>query len=383
MPGAQIVINQSGGAGAGSPGIARNDIWVGQVVQLESAIVNTSYAWELLDAPAGSAATIGSPTNQNATITPDLPGTYRIRLVVNGGGANNTKIIIFRVRYDSTGALVGRGWALPAVGERQEEANYTTRGYKEPFEFFFADLDETLTRLEERDMDGDVNTRIEWVLDGTSPHANTGYGGVAIPLTPAGSVPAVTEGQTAPFWKSIYNGANTSCLKTANTSEKPTGTSLTASIWVKLKALTTGANILNKEYRSDGSHTAPFNTFAIQQGATSGFWSVMVSIGSTAYTLTLNAEPYLLTTNEWLLLALTYDGTSLRAYLNGTLCGTLVTPGGALDYGTNGPYGVMGFPNGTTVGSTGFANLVRIEGVVRSAEYLLSYYKKGVGWRWL
>lgn len=149
MAGAIIVADQNTGAGAGSPGLARNDLWLGQVVDLYVGTGgNTSYLWELLDKPVASAAVLTAPATAFATsFTPDAVGTYRVRLTTNGGGIGNVQTLVLRVRYDATGELVNRGWAYPAFGEISPEANYGTnaRGWGEVLESIF---DNVLSSLE-------------------------------------------------------------------------------------------------------------------------------------------------------------------------------------------------------------------------------------------
>lgn len=143
MPGAVIVINQPTGAGAGTPGIARKDLWQAQQVELSIGTGgNTDPVWTLLSVPAGSAASLSSPTSLTCNFTPDLVGTYRIRLQVNGGGPGNVQTLVARVRRNSSGVLVNRGWAYPAVGELQAEANYdgNTRGWAEVVETILEDV---------------------------------------------------------------------------------------------------------------------------------------------------------------------------------------------------------------------------------------------------
>lgn len=144
MPGAVIVADQPSGAGAGVPGTARQDLWLSQQIDLSVGTGgNSSYQWELLDKPPGSAAALATPTAATSSFTPDLVGTYRIRLVTNGGGAGNVQILVFRVRYNNVGALTERGWALPGLGEAGiEENNYggNARGYDQVLRYIFADL---------------------------------------------------------------------------------------------------------------------------------------------------------------------------------------------------------------------------------------------------
>lgn len=143
MPGAVIVADQSAGAGAGSPGVARKDLWQGRAVSLYLGVGgNTTYLWELLSKPTGSASVLTSSTASTSEFTPDLVGTYRVRLTVNGGGPGNVQTRVYRCRYTNAGALASRGWALPAYGETAAEANYGANavGYGEVFETILADI---------------------------------------------------------------------------------------------------------------------------------------------------------------------------------------------------------------------------------------------------
>ncbi len=144
MPGAIIVADQPAGAGSGTPGQARQDLWQSQVVNLSvSTSGNTGFSWELLDRPPGSATSLSTPNSSTSSFTPDVVGTYRIRLSVNGGGAGNVQIRVFRCRFDNAGTLVNRGWALPALGEAGiDENNYNgnVRGTDQVLRFIFDDL---------------------------------------------------------------------------------------------------------------------------------------------------------------------------------------------------------------------------------------------------
>ncbi len=141
---AEITINQPLGAGAGAAGEARNDLWEGQEVELvASSGAGTSWAWSLLGTPPGSSATLTDGTTSLAKITPDVGGTYRVQLIEDGV---NYAVRVFRVRYDNSGVLKDRGWALPAIDEGsidgRDEANYgtNTRGWDEPWQFIKNDL---------------------------------------------------------------------------------------------------------------------------------------------------------------------------------------------------------------------------------------------------
>ena len=125
MPGAEIRFDQAANPiPVGTPGVARDDIWLSQPVVCHSVLSgNTAWQWSFLDVPPGSAAVFSGSTTPAATFTPDIPGTYRIQLVTNSGGLGNILVLVIRVRYSSTGALLFHGLCLPAFGERVNEDN--------------------------------------------------------------------------------------------------------------------------------------------------------------------------------------------------------------------------------------------------------------------
>lgn len=130
------------GPSPGTPGVPRKDIWQGWQVNLRSTGTAISYQWILLDRPPTSAATILNATSATANITPDVPGSYRVLLITSGGGPGNIMTLVFRVRFDNTGALVNRGWALPALGETAAEDDFDGlgRGWAEFWEEVMPDL---------------------------------------------------------------------------------------------------------------------------------------------------------------------------------------------------------------------------------------------------
>lgn len=150
MPGALIAINQDRPGPTtsfGTPGVARNDLWMSQTVRPTSALGgNASQEWTLLDVPPGSASIISAADQITCAFDPDMPGSYRLQLTTNGGGPGNVQILICAVRYDVAGLLVARGWRIPALNEVASEDNFLgqTRGWDEALRFILTDVRETL-----------------------------------------------------------------------------------------------------------------------------------------------------------------------------------------------------------------------------------------------
>jgi hypothetical protein len=81
-------------------GASRDDLTVGDVVLLQSATAETTYAWTLAYKPAGSTATFsGVAVNPSpGSFTVDKEGSYLIRLTVNAGTGTETTQFV-RLRY--------------------------------------------------------------------------------------------------------------------------------------------------------------------------------------------------------------------------------------------------------------------------------------------
>lgn len=122
MPQALITIN----AVTGSNPPNGTALAINTVVSLDN--VNTggevSYFWEFLDRPAGSAAAFSAAAVQNPTFTPDVEGTYLIRLTVNAALATEAVDTVIAAI-----AQMKSGIRIPAAGETTEES--TSRGWAE------------------------------------------------------------------------------------------------------------------------------------------------------------------------------------------------------------------------------------------------------------
>lgn len=176
MAGAIIVIDQPGGAGSGSPGVARNDLWQSKQVNLSCAVVNSGYQWDLLDVPPGSGAALVGEGTSTPHFLPDLIGSYRVQLTTNGGGPSNVQILVMRVRNSSTGVLVNRGWAPPAFGEQSGESNYdgNTRGWAENIEYILTDVNAVLSNVLPVPDGGDVGKILTATADGEAAWVDAG-----------------------------------------------------------------------------------------------------------------------------------------------------------------------------------------------------------------
>lgn len=91
MASANIIFQQNGD-GYTTP-VSRDDLVLNSAVtvlnQNNSGI--TAWQWVIVDKPTNSTAALVSPTSSSTTFTPDIEGTYLIKLVVNAGSVRDQK----------------------------------------------------------------------------------------------------------------------------------------------------------------------------------------------------------------------------------------------------------------------------------------------------
>jgi len=103
---------------------SNNDLPIDTLVQLSNSDNGgeLTYLWEWIDKPEGSLAAFSDPAIENPTFTPDVEGTYLIRLTVNRTlGTESINKVICGVKQMKSGMRV------PAAGETTEES--TSRGW--------------------------------------------------------------------------------------------------------------------------------------------------------------------------------------------------------------------------------------------------------------
>ena len=83
----------------------------------------SQWQWTIVDKPTNSAAFLVSPTSSTTTFTPDIAGTYLVKLVVNSGAASNqvgagikTANLHYRIpaATETIEFSTSRGWAIAA-----------------------------------------------------------------------------------------------------------------------------------------------------------------------------------------------------------------------------------------------------------------------------
>ena len=226
----------------------------------------------------------------------------------------------------------------------------------------------------------DSNTVINWIFDeSAAPFANSGTGGSLNSSAGSGSVITSRQGI---FNLAVSNGSGaTNGLTSGNTSVGESN-SITLSCWVYLRAYTNFADIVVKQYRNDGTWTAPFASVQLDQdNSGNGGLQFVVAIGGVARVVNSIPAADKLQLNKWYFLALTYDSTTgtLSGYINGDLIGTATGAAGNIDWGTHGAWCVLGNTATTSETTNGMVDDVRIENVVRSQAYLQTMYRAGAG----
>ena len=103
----------------GQPGRARDDLLLGLPVTLRNSDDTdvVRWVWALIDVPLGSTATLSGTTSPQVTFTPDVAGSYLVRLMVNDGLAGQIDLKVAAVK-DSLGRR------FPATGETASSVNW-------------------------------------------------------------------------------------------------------------------------------------------------------------------------------------------------------------------------------------------------------------------
>ena len=130
----------------------------------------------------------------------------------------------------------------------------------------------------------------------------------------------------------VFNGSSSGIVTTLGNSQLPVSSSWSCSCWINSSSFSSATNILGME---DGS--SPYYGWSLYQN-TSGVLYPMVN-GN------LQGSGTTLTANQWYNVILTYNGTVLKFYVNGSQIGSDITtsisaPSSNFDVGNLGIYSV-------------------------------------------
>ena len=218
----------------------------------------------------------------------------------------------------------------------------------------------------------DSSTQLCWLLDNTAaPCANSGVGGTLDLARYYGSPEYSASGPWGAGSTCIYFPGSTG-LGTVDTSLGETATALTVSVWFYVQS-STDSNIISKESHLRGSSWSnPYVAWAIclkPDGQVRCLLTTGTGEGAYKEVYTGNARVGL---KQWVFATLTYDGTTIRVYLNGRLVASdAPTSPGSINYAAHGPYTLGGFSYNTYNETSNMRiSDARVENVVRTGEYL-------------
>lgn len=232
----------------------------------------------------------------------------------------------------------------------------------------------------------DSNDVIVIPLTGSSPYENKGYAGSQADWAPYGFPVITAQGlisiggaSNAIYIPSTYlvnvrNGAGggSDVLVTPNVS---------ISGWVFMRRNTNyPAEIFNKQYFANG-WSSPFLTFGFQtHSSNDGQLDLYITLNGTLQTQLRTPTSYVFPVGRWCHLGGTWDGTTLRMYINGSLAASAPYTG-VIDYGiagTRGLWYVGGIPgSGSNQDSPVIVQDVRVADIARPQSYFANIYYNG------
>lgn len=214
---------------------------------------------------------------------------------------------------------------------------------------------------------------------GATTHINTGTAGSAADFVNYGNP---ISGVAGPLGNAMYMpgniiSSNHDGIKGGNTIEVTPNISVSA--WVCVRRFSGFGSIFNKQY-SVNVWSNPFLSIGWYiNNSNDGRWTPnMATAGQ--YRFFTTSSTYLLPQGKWCHIGETWNGTTLTAYFNGSVHGTLTPGGGAIDYGgTDGPWFAGAVPDtGTTEGGTLMIQDIRVANVVRPQSYFANIYYNGL-----
>ncbi len=228
----------------------------------------------------------------------------------------------------------------------------------------------------------DANDVLVWALsESAGPFANTGTGG-AYSLAAQNS-PAVDPNGF--FGSSVLCPTGASASALVGTGAGPTlpTSAVSLSLWTRPRAPGLYGRVVECSL-SATAWTSPFSSFGLDWNSDGlhlrGFVVTTGTSGSQQF-VGVVTPPTLL---QWHHVGLTYDGTSLRLYVDGLIVATTAVTGGAVDYGSNGPWQIgnvnssLSTPNNQSADS--WFSDVRVANVVRPASYYANIWGRGMGY---
>jgi hypothetical protein len=134
------------------------------------------------------------------------------------------------------------------------------------------------------------------------------------------------------------------------------------------------ASVVSRPYDS-GDWNAPFVSYQIARNGTNNYTRFNITVGATRYAAE-NTSGTEWSGSTWFMASLTYDGETVRGYINGVEDATNTSPSGNIDYGENAD---LAFGTRTEYDAgewlAGIADEIRISNIERSADWLKFTYE--------
>ena len=166
------------------------------------------------------------------------------------------------------------------------------------------------------------------------------------------------------------NGSNQYIRVTSSSSIKPMS-ALTLSGWVYLTGATNYSHLFSVDYRADGTWNSPYNSYSLGfYGSTDEPYANIAINGSFQTVGPGSALPL----NTWHFLATTYDGATIRLFVDGTdVANTSVS--GSISYNTSQDLAIgQRSPYSSSEYITGDLDELRISSTTRSADWIATEY---------
>lgn len=226
----------------------------------------------------------------------------------------------------------------------------------------------------------DSNDTLVYLLnDGPTTFANTGTAGSSANWTSYGTPISGAQGL---FGSSLYV-AGTPVTSNVDGAGGASSTLITPNIslsgWVLVKRYSSAPlELFNKQYFANG-WSNPYLTFGFQMTSSNdGRCDLYITLNGVLQSIN-SGSAYLIPQGKWSHIGGTWDGTTLKFYVNGSLANSSGFSGSITYSGTPGQWYCGGIP-GTSTNQTGCAIFqdIRVANVARPASYFANIYYNGL-----
>lgn len=230
----------------------------------------------------------------------------------------------------------------------------------------------------------DANDVLVYLLsDGPGTHVNTGTAGPSANWTEYGSPISGAQGLFGPALYIAGTPVSSSVDGAGGATDVLVApTSLSLSGWVFIKRYSgTPLELFEKQYFKNG-WSYPYLAFGFQMvGSNDGQCDLYITFNGSLQAQLRTPVAYIIPIGRWTHIGGTFDGSTMKFYVNGTLVAS-GSYSGSVDYGTVGNRGQWfcgGIP-GTGTNQTGCAIFqdVRVASVVRLQSYFANIYFNGM-----